>query len=171
MSSGSFGNLHERLLGRLGDAVVRAAAADLPKVRELLRLAKLPTTGVPEELSELWVLKDPAGEVKGCVALEIYGDTALLRSLAVHPERRGEGLGWMLAEMALVRVRQRGLLRVCLLTEHATDFFAEKFGFVPVTRDELPAEVKGSSEYRHHQENRAVATYTRKPETAKTNKS
>ncbi len=83
----------------------------------------------------------------GCVALEIYGDTALLRSLAVHPERRGEGLGWMLAEMALLRVRQRGLLRVCLLTEHATDFFAEKFGFRPVPRESLPPEVQVSSEY------------------------
>ncbi len=157
MSSGSFDNLHERLLTRLGDAVVRATPSDLPKVRELLRLGKLPTTGVPEELAELWVLKDTAGEVKGCVALEIYGDSALLRSQAVHPERRGEGLGWMLAEAVQLRVRQRGLARVCLLTEHATDFFAEKFGFVPVTRDQLPDEVKGSSEYRHHQENRAVA--------------
>src|SRR5262249_26426717 len=104
---------------------------------------------------ELWVLKDAAGEVKGCVAIEVYGDNALLRSLAVHPERRGEGLGWMLAEAVLLRVRQRGLASVCLLTEHASDFFAEKFGFVPVAREQLPDEVKQSSEY--HQANRAVA--------------
>ena len=147
MSSGSFENLHERLLQKLGDAVMPAAASDLPKVRQLLDLAKLPTTGVPEALAELWVIKDGQGDSIGCVALELYGDTALLRSLAVHPERRGEGLGWMLAEMALVRVRQRGLLRVCLLTEHATDFFAEKFGFRPVPREGLPPEVQISSEY------------------------
>ena len=60
-----------------------------------------------------------------------------------------EGLGWMLAEMALLRVRQRGLKRVCLLTEHATDFFAEKFGFRPVPREQLPLEVQLSWEYKH----------------------
>ncbi len=157
MSSGSFDGLHERLLTRLGDAVMRATPADVSKVRELLTRSKLHTTGVPDELTELWVLKDTAGEIKGCVAMEVFGDSALLRSLAVHPDRRGEGLGWMLAEAVQLRVRQRGLARVCLLTEHATDFFAEKFGFVPVTREQLPDEVKQSSEYRHHQENRAVA--------------
>ena len=157
MSSGSFDNLHERLLKRLGDAVTPALHDDIPQVRALLTKAKLPVAGVPDELSELWVLKDAAGDVKGCVALEVYGDSALLRSLAVHPERRGEGLGWMLADSAQRRVRQRGLARVCLITEHATDFFAEKFGFVPVTRDQLPDEVKQSSEYCHNQENRAVA--------------
>jgi UDP-N-acetylmuramate: L-alanyl-gamma-D-glutamyl-meso-diaminopimelate ligase len=158
MSSGSFDNLHERLLKRLGDAVTPAQLGDIAQVQALLTKSKLPVQGVPGELSELWVLKDGAGDVKGCVALEIYGDSALLRSLAVHPERRGEGLGWMLVDTAQRRVQQRGLARVCLLTEHATDFFAEKFGFVPVTREQLPDEVKGSSEYRHHQqENRAVA--------------
>ena len=86
-----------------------AGAADVPKVKRLLERVQLPVVGVPDELAELWVLKDGRGEVMGCVALEIYGDTALLRSLAVHPERRGEGLGWMLAEMAQLRVRQRGL--------------------------------------------------------------
>ena len=140
-------DLHERLLHKLGDAVQSCSPSDEPKVRKLLSLVKLPTVGVPDDLAELWTLKDPQGEVMGCVALEIYRDTALLRSLAVHPERRGEGLGWMLAEMALLRVRQRGLLRVCLLTEHATDFFAEKFGFRPVPRETLPPEVQGSSEY------------------------
>lgn len=147
MSSGSFDNLHDRLLQKLGDAVQPAGAADVSKVKRLLERVQLPVVGVPDELAELWVLKDGQGEVMGCVALEIYGDTALLRSLAVHPERRGEGLGWMLAEMAQLRVRQRGLLRICLLTEHATDFFAEKFGFRPVPRETLPPEVQSSSEY------------------------
>lgn len=157
MSSGSFGNLHERLLRQLGDAVTPAGPTDIGPVRALLARVKLPTEGVPDDLSELWVLKDQDGVVIGCVALEEYGDTGLLRSLAVNPERRGEGLGWMLAEMAQIRVRHRGLSRVCLLTEHATDFFAEKFGFRPVAPSELPAEVRGSSEFRAAQAGRATA--------------
>lgn len=80
-----------------------------------------------------------------------------MRSLAVHPERRGEGLGWMLAEIAQLRVRQRGLHQVCLLTEHATDFFAEKFGFKPVIRESLPDILKRSSEYLRSAGDRMVA--------------
>jgi amino-acid N-acetyltransferase len=89
--------------------------------------------------------------------MEVYGDTALLRSLAVHPDRRGEGLGWMLAEAVQLRVRHRGLARVCLLTEHASDFFAEKFGFVPVSREDLPEEARRSTEFLAFQHSRAVA--------------
>lgn len=158
MSSGSFEGLHELLLRKLGDGVVQATTQDLPAVRALLQKVGLPITGIPEELGELWVIhNDENHEVVGCVALEIHDEIALLRSLAVNPERRGEGLGWMLAEMAQLRVRQRGFLQVCLLTEHATDFFAEKFGYKPVGRETLPEAVKGSSEYLRNQSERSVA--------------
>lgn len=157
MSSGAFGGLHDKLLGRLGDAVTPAGRSEAAAACRLLTRVKLPTDGVPDDLAELWVLKDQDSVVVGCVALEFYGDTALLRSLAVDPQRRGEGLGWMLAEMAQLRVRQRGLARVCLLTEHATDFFAEKFGFRPVDRAELPAAVMTSSEFRAVQCSHATA--------------
>ena len=159
MSSGSFDGLHDSLLRSLGDAVVPATAKDIGGVREVLKHSKLPTAGIPEDISELWVIHGTAPEpdIVACVAIEIYGETSLLRSLAVHPERRGEGLGWMLAEMVLVRSRQRGLTQVCLLTEHATDFFAEKFGFESVKRESLPAEVQKSSEYQRNQSERTVA--------------
>jgi UDP-N-acetylmuramate: L-alanyl-gamma-D-glutamyl-meso-diaminopimelate ligase len=157
MSSGSFDGLHDRLLARLGDGVVQGTAEDIPGVLALLEHVGLPKTGIPDELSELWVIRGNDKDVVGCVALEIYGETALLRSLAVNPDRRGEGLGWMLAEMVQLRVRQRGLTHVFLLTEHATDFFAEKFGFRPISRDSLPEDVKSSSEYRRNQTERSVA--------------
>lgn len=44
-----------------------------------------------------------------------------------------------------------------MLTEHATDFFAEKFGYQPLTRDKLPDEVKVSSEYQRNPSERSVA--------------
>ena len=157
MSSGSFGGLHDLLLRRLGDGVVQGTAEDLPGVRDLLARVHLSTTGIPEEISELWVIRGADKDVIGCVAIEIHDETALLRSLAVDPERRGEGLGWMLAEMVQLRVRQRGLTQVCLLTEHATDFFAEKFGFQPVARELLPEKIKNSSEYLRNPTERAVA--------------
>ncbi len=157
LSSGNFDGLHDLLLRRLGDAVVQATAADLAGVKRLLQHVALNPQGIPEEVGEIWVIRDDTQTVVGCVALELHGETGLLRSLAVHPERRGEGLGWMLAEMVHLRMRQRGLRQVYLLTEHATDFFAEKFGFKPMARDALPDEVKGSSEYTRNQTERTVA--------------
>ena len=40
----------------------------------------------------------PDAPLVGCVAVENVGDVALLRMLAVAPERRGEGLGFVLVE-------------------------------------------------------------------------
>ena len=164
MSSGSFDGLHEKLLARLGDGVTQATPDDLPAIRALLSRVKLPIVGIPEDTAELWLIRDDAASptaakdqlAVGCVALEIYGETGLLRSLAVHPDRRGEGLGWTLAEMIQLRARQRGLRQICLLTEHATDFFAEKFGYQPVSREELPADVQRSSEFQRNQTDRSV---------------
>jgi UDP-N-acetylmuramate: L-alanyl-gamma-D-glutamyl-meso-diaminopimelate ligase len=148
MSSGSFDGLHERLLRRLGDAVVPAAPEDLEGVLGLLRQVNLPTVGLEGRSDDLMVLRDTVGNIVGCVGLEVCGDAALLRSLAVRPDRRGEGLGWMLAEAAILRGRMRGVRYICLLTEHATDFFAEKFGFAPIPREAVPAELQQSTEFR-----------------------
>jgi len=164
MSSGSFDGLHEKLLARLGDGVTQATLDDVPAIKALLLRVKLPTAGIPEDIAELWLIRDEEAAkdaskertAVGCVALEIYGETGLLRSLAVHPDRRGEGLGWTLAEIIQLRARQRGLRQICLLTEHATDFFAEKFGYQPIARDELPADVTRSSEFQRNLTDRSV---------------
>ena len=165
MSSGSFDGLHDKLLSRLGDGVTQATLDDLGPIKGLLERVGLPTAGIPEDVAELWLIRDDetaaadkaAPLAVGCVALEIYGETGLLRSLAVHPSRRGEGLGWTLAEIIQLRARQRGLTEICLLTEHATDFFAEKFGYRPVERGALPAPVQGSSEFQRNLSDRTVA--------------
>jgi UDP-N-acetylmuramate: L-alanyl-gamma-D-glutamyl-meso-diaminopimelate ligase len=156
MSSGSFDGLHERLLRRLGDAVVPGQAGDREEVAGLLRELSLPADEL-DRRGDLMVLRDPKGALVGSVGLEILGDVALLHSLAVRPERRGEGLGWMLAEAALHRARLRGLRHIFLLTEHATDFFAEKFGFAPVDPAKLPEAVKGSTEFQVGSSRQAVA--------------
>ena len=67
----------------------------------------------------------------------MLGDDAILRALAVDPECRGAGYGWMLADMAVSQARWRGVRRIYLLTETASDFFAAKFGFRVVDRSTL----------------------------------
>ncbi len=146
MSSGGFGNVHDRILERLGHAIMDARPADLPHVRALLEKVNLPYPDLEAHLDELMVLRD-GGQIIGCVALEQWDDAGLLRSLVVTPERRGEGLGWMLADTVLARARTRGLCAVFLTTEHATDFFAEKFGFRTCERSALRPAMLSSSQF------------------------
>src|SRR5439155_12861442 len=121
---------------------------DLPSVRTLLDRTNLTYAELDQHANDLLVVRDPEGAVVGCVAMELYDEAGLLRALATSPDRRGEGLGWMLADAALGRARSRGCRRVYLITENASDFFSEKFGFRAVQASLVDAAVAESSQFR-----------------------
>jgi amino-acid N-acetyltransferase len=123
-----------------------ARAHDLDGLQELLAGAGLPTAGFTDQFGAALVARD--GErLAGCVALELYGREALLRSLVVAPEVRGTGLGERLTEAALQLAHERGARRVWLLTTTAERFFP-RFGFRRVERNALPAALEASAELR-----------------------
>ncbi|MFX1607076.1 MAG: GNAT family N-acetyltransferase, partial [Promethearchaeota archaeon] len=82
----------------------------------------------------------------GSVGLEIYGESALLRSLAVHPDFQGKGIGTRLVNRIIDTVKKKGITRLYLLTDTAEDYFKKK-GFVNVTRDQVPEDMKQSVEF------------------------
>ena len=137
LSSGSFDGLHDKLLDAIGDAIRPAQRLDMPAVRELLATRRARASPrATSRCGSFFVLRNEQGVV-GTVALEVLGDDAILRALAVDPEFRGAGYGWMLADMAVSQARWRGVRRIYLLTESASDFFAAKFGFRVVDRSTL----------------------------------
>ena len=141
LSSGSFDGLHDKLLDAIGDAMRPAQRADMPAVRECLATAGLHDEVARDDLApSFYVLRNERG-VAGTVALEVVGDDAILRSLAVDPEFRGAGYGWMLADMAVSQARWRGVRRIYLVTASASDFFAAKFGFRVVDRSTIAKQV------------------------------
>ena len=91
--------------------------------------------------------EDAAAPLVGCVAIELADDVALLRMLAVAPERRGEGLGWVLAEAATERARTAGVRQLYLVTDGAQGYFGEKLGFQAVDRKDVAAEIAATAEY------------------------
>ena len=126
--------------------VETAAARDLAPLCALLASVGLPTEGLREHLATALVARD--GEaIVGCVALEVYGETALLRSLAVTPSRQGVGLGRRLAQAALALGHEAGVKTFCLLTSTAQEFFAREFDFRSVARGETPGAVQQSVEF------------------------
>jgi UDP-N-acetylmuramate: L-alanyl-gamma-D-glutamyl-meso-diaminopimelate ligase len=147
LSSGSFDGLHDKLLDAIGDPIRPAHRADMATVRQVLALADLEEEPARDEgFPGFFVLHNERGLV-GTVALEVLGDDAILRALAVHPEDRGAGYGWMLADTAVQQARWRGVRRIYLLTESASDFFAAKFGFRVVDRSTLSKQVAASETF------------------------
>lgn len=123
-----------------------AAAADLDALLFRLGQAELPTAGFAPWLDSALVARADEAVVGG-VALELYGEEALLRSLVVAPSERGQGLGERLTAAALDLARARGARRVWLLTTTAERFFP-RFGFRVVERADLPSALGASAELR-----------------------
>ena len=84
MSSGGFEGIHDKLLLRLGDAVVPARPEDLPGARELLDRVELHQPDLESHLADLLVVRDQAGALVGCVTMELYDEAGLLRGLATR---------------------------------------------------------------------------------------
>jgi amino-acid N-acetyltransferase len=125
--------------------IERAVEGDLFALLNLLARNGLPTEGLAEHISTTLVARE-AEQVVGSAALEVYGDDALLRSVAVEQRLRGRGLGQRLTQSALDYARTLGITGLYLLTESAGDFFP-RFGFRPITRDEVPPDVRQSVEF------------------------
>jgi amino-acid N-acetyltransferase len=82
----------------------------------------------------------------GTGALELFGQYALLRSLAVKDALRGHKLGSRITDELIDIAREKKVSKIYLLTETARLFFKRK-GFVEIDRKDVPAEVQGSSEF------------------------
>jgi amino-acid N-acetyltransferase len=85
-------------------------------------------------------------QIVGTAALELYGDGALLRSVAVEPIRQGRQLGHQLTDAALQLATAHGVNTVFLLTTTAERFFP-RFGFEEIDREQLPVSVRESVEF------------------------
>jgi len=122
-----------------------AKSSELETVVELLDRSGLPTAGVADNFSQ-FLVAEADGRLVGVVGLELYGQSALLRSAAVEESWRGSGVGRVLVERALDLARERGIDDVYLLTTTAEHYFP-KFGFVCVRRDEVAQGVRSSVEF------------------------
>lgn len=123
-----------------------ASQSDLEDVLKLLEHSGLPKAGVAENIQN-FILALEQDKLIGCAGLEIHGSAGLLRSVAIAPEYQKQGLGSRLTEGILDLAEHHGLASVSLLTETAKDYFP-RFGFVEVSRAELPTSLKDSAEFK-----------------------
>ncbi len=123
-----------------------ARPEDLAGILGLLEAAGLPTAGLADHLTTALVAR-AGGQPVGTAALEIYGEVALLRSVAVRADWGGRGLGTALVEAALDLGRRQGVKSFYLLTETAPGFFA-RLGFRVIPRSAVPEALRASAEFR-----------------------
>lgn len=121
----------------------RATPAELPAILALLEASALPVAGVAEHLGSFQVA-EVGGRIVACVGLEVYGDTALLRSLAVEAPLRGTGLGAALLARALDEADRRARSVYALTT--TAEAYLGRFGFQRVPRTAVPDALLSSRE-------------------------
>ena len=131
--------------------IEEAKNSDHPAIVVLLQDTELPPDSIEAHLENFLIIRHPeavAGPefLVGSVGLEVYGESALLRSLAVHPDFQGRGLGTRLVNRMIELAKGKGITRLFLLTDTAEEYFKKK-GFVIVTRDQVPEDMKQSIEF------------------------
>jgi amino-acid N-acetyltransferase len=129
-----------------GVRIDHATHADAEALLALMERSHLPTDGLALHLEDAFVARD-GDRIVGSAAIEVYADGGLLRSVAVDADRRGTGLGARLTAAAIDDARRRDLPALYLLTTTAERFFP-RFGFERITRDDVPASVQASIEFR-----------------------
>jgi len=126
--------------------IAAANEADASAILGLLERCELPTAGVAENLQAFAVARVDRSVV-GTSGVEIYGAFGLLRSVAVDPASRDRGMATSLVEHAVARAERAGLCALYLLTTTARAYF-ERRGFAVCPRDEAPAGIRDSWEFR-----------------------
>lgn len=122
-----------------------AGATDLPAIETLLEACGLPREGVKQALADFFLCEDRGG-LLGAAGLEIYGADALLRSVAVRPDCRRQGIGTLLLGRCEAHARARRSRSVYLLTLDADEYFA-RFGYRIVDRGDASDSIRASAEF------------------------
>ena len=127
-------------------ALPRPINAGDPRLGELLAACGLPTEDLGAPNQRFWSINGKDGELLAAGGLEVYGTDALLRSLAAHPKRRGQGLAARLLDVVLEDARTQDLAALYLLTETAEGYF-EKKGFRIIERRDSPAPIRSAPQF------------------------
>lgn len=122
-----------------------ATTNDRAEVIGLLNALNLPTVDLPASLENFLVARDPDSLI-GTVGLELYGTTALLRSLAVAQDQQGKGLGNLLYQAVIDLAKEKGVTEVYLITNTAAAFFTRQ-GFTKVERAAVPVTIQQTAQF------------------------
>ena len=120
---------------------------DLLIVRKFLSSAGLPYEDFDTHILN-FLLAEKNSRLIGVVGIELLGNVALLRSLAVKKTMRNGGIGKKLVDHMKAYAQLNHIETWFLLTATAQDFF-QKIGFEVISRTEAPPEIQGTEEFKN----------------------
>jgi len=115
------------------------------QIQTLLATLDLPQSDLTRAHLEHFLVCRNTEEIVGTVGLELCETAALLRSLAVRPSHRNEGLGARLVDAIEAYARDCEVHHIYVLTTTASDYF-DRHGYETIRRDELPNAVRETDE-------------------------
>ena len=124
----------------------KASSSDLPVLTKLLESVTLPTAGLADHVGN-FLVAESCGIPIGSIGLEVYGDTALVRSAAVLREFQGKGIGERMYGVLVSYARELGVKELVLLTTTAEGYFQRR-GFETVDRESVTGAVTASREFK-----------------------
>ena len=127
-----------------------AQQSDLETITILLETSQLSAHGILEVNTSYWLAEISDAGV-GCIGLEWGADAALLRSAAVHPDHRGQGIGSRLLETALSQARAEHKSFVYLFSTDAGEYWTRQ-GFCEVPVPELVEALPDAPQVHHYRD-------------------
>jgi amino-acid N-acetyltransferase len=93
-----------------------------------------------KEQIDTFVVAEMEGRIVGCGALTRLGtDLVEIRSLGLHPEYKGQGIGKKIVELLVAQAREQGIPKIMALTYEVA--FFERIGFSVVPKEIFPEKV------------------------------
>ena len=135
-------------------AIQITPARGLEEVKPLLAACGLPTNDLRTDST--FVVARTGTVICGVAGLEGLGQVGLLRSVAVDPARRRQGIAQRLVAAIADRARAQGISQLFLLTTDAQRYFT-RLGFAAVDRQALPAELQATTQFRETCPQTAIA--------------
>ncbi|MBF0521034.1 MAG: GNAT family N-acetyltransferase [Nitrospirae bacterium] len=123
-----------------------ANTSDEEEIRKLLSDSDLPFEDITVHLKN-FIMAKKDGELIGVIGLEIYGISALLRSLAVKRKFQGMAVAHQLYTKILTHAQMCGVTNLYLLTKTAVGFFT-KLGFIEIQRKDVPKEIYETEQFK-----------------------
>ena len=124
-----------------------AVPDDEPQVRQLLAGCELPDEDITASHLQHFLVVRHEKNLAGVIGLELLGQCALLRSLAVEAHVRGQGIASQLVKKVEAYARSNKVEYLYLLTTTAAGFF-EKHGYCTTDRNNVPIVLKETAEFK-----------------------
>ncbi len=134
----------------------RIALATIEPDSDLAAMLASVDLPLPAEGDSVTMLKAYlGGELVGCVGYGRHGSNAVLHSLVVIREAKGEGVGRALVHSVVERLRRAGVGHVYLATTDTARYFGY-LGFTPVAREAIAPELLASPELAQYADGEAT---------------